>query len=161
MRTGSLSPPGRCCAAVRPPGCWGCARSPSTSPTRRSSGCTKRWPATGGSARHRLWPGAQAELATALRRRNQAGDADQARRLLAEAAEAAAELGLAGLADDIAALQAEDAEAGPDRPRLRRDGQDWLLSMSGPRAERAAGTVEGPARPRGACSGLALTRGPY
>jgi tetratricopeptide (TPR) repeat protein len=74
---------------------------------------------------------AQAELATALRRRNQAGDAEEARRLLAEAAEAAAELGMAGLAGDIAALQAEDAEAGPDRPRLRRDGQDWLLSMSG------------------------------
>jgi hypothetical protein len=74
---------------------------------------------------------AQAELATALHRRNQAGDADQARRLLAEAAEAAAELGMAGLAGDIAALQADDAEAGPDRPRLRRDGQDWLLSMGG------------------------------
>jgi tetratricopeptide (TPR) repeat protein len=74
---------------------------------------------------------AQAELATALRRRNQAGDAEEARRLLAEAAEVATELEMAGLAGDIAALQAEDAKAGPDRPRLRRDGQDWLLSMSG------------------------------
>jgi hypothetical protein len=35
------------------------------------------------------------------------------------------------LAQQIAALQAEDAEAGPDRPRLRRDGQDWLLTMGG------------------------------
>ena len=74
---------------------------------------------------------AQAELATALRRRNQAGDAEQARRLLAEAATAAAELGMPVLAQEIAALQAEDAEAGPDRPRLRRDGQDWLLTMGG------------------------------
>jgi hypothetical protein len=74
---------------------------------------------------------AQAELATALRRRNQAGDAEEARRLLAEAAEAAAELGMAGLARDIAEQQAEDAEAGPERPRLRRDGQDWLLTMGG------------------------------
>jgi tetratricopeptide (TPR) repeat protein len=74
---------------------------------------------------------AQVELATALRRRDGPGDAEAARRLLAEAAEAAAELGLAGLARDIASLQAEDAEAGPERPRLRRDGQDWLLTMGG------------------------------
>jgi tetratricopeptide (TPR) repeat protein len=72
---------------------------------------------------------AQAELAAALRRRDGPGDAEEARRLLAEAAEAAAELGLAGLAGDIAALQAKDAEAGPERPRLRRDGQDWLLTV--------------------------------
>jgi tetratricopeptide (TPR) repeat protein len=73
---------------------------------------------------------AQAELATALRRRDQTGDAEQARRLLSEAAGAAAELGMPVLARDIAGLQAGDAEAGPDRPRLRRDGQDWVLSMS-------------------------------
>jgi hypothetical protein len=74
---------------------------------------------------------AQAGLATALRQRNQAGDAEEARRLLAEAAEVAAELGMEGLAGDVAALRAEDVEAGPDRPWLRRDGQDWLLSMGG------------------------------
>src|SRR6266508_3936762 len=72
---------------------------------------------------------AQAELATALRRRAQPGDAEEARQLLAEAAKAAAELGMAVLAGDIAELQAEDAEAGPDRPRLRRDGEDWLLTV--------------------------------
>jgi hypothetical protein len=74
---------------------------------------------------------AQAELATALRRRNQAGDAEEARPLLAEAAGAAAELGMAVLAREIAELQAEDGETGPDGPRLRRDGQDWLLTMGG------------------------------
>jgi tetratricopeptide (TPR) repeat protein len=74
---------------------------------------------------------AQAELATALRRRDQADDAEEARRLLAEAAAAAAELGLAGLAGEIAALQAKDLEAAADRPRLRRDGQDWLLTIGG------------------------------
>jgi tetratricopeptide (TPR) repeat protein len=74
---------------------------------------------------------AQAELATALRRRGRAGDLAEARNLLDEASQAAAELGMAGLARDIAELQAEDAEAGPDRPRLRRDGQDWLLTMGG------------------------------
>jgi tetratricopeptide (TPR) repeat protein len=74
---------------------------------------------------------AQLELAAALRRRNQAGDAEEARRLLDEAAEAGAELGLAGLAGHIAALQAEEAGVGPDRPRLRRDGQDWQLTMGG------------------------------
>jgi hypothetical protein len=74
---------------------------------------------------------AQVELAAALRRRNQAGDAEEGRRLLDEAAEAAAELRLGGLAGEIAALQAEEAGVGPDRPRLRRDGQDWQLTMGG------------------------------
>jgi tetratricopeptide (TPR) repeat protein len=74
---------------------------------------------------------AQAELATALRRRDRTGDAEQARRLLTEAAEAAAELGMPVLARDIAELQAADAAVGPDRPRLRRDGEDWVLSMGG------------------------------
>src|SRR5829696_9255653 len=74
---------------------------------------------------------AQAELATALRRRGQPGDVEEAGRLLAEAATAAAELGMLLLAQEIAELQAEDAEAGPDRLRLRRDGQDWLLTMGG------------------------------
>ncbi len=35
------------------------------------------------------------------------------------------------LARDIADLRAVDAEACPDRPRLRRDGQDWVLTMGG------------------------------
>jgi len=74
---------------------------------------------------------AQAELATALRRRAQPGDAAEARQLLSEAAGAAAELGMAVLARDIAGLWAGDAEAGPGRPRLRRDGQDWVLTMGG------------------------------
>jgi hypothetical protein len=72
---------------------------------------------------------AQAELATALRRRSRPGDAEEARRLLVEAGAAAGELGMAVLARDIAELQAGDAEAGPDRPWLRRDGEDWLLTM--------------------------------
>jgi hypothetical protein len=33
------------------------------------------------------------------------------------------------VARDIGELQAEDAEGGPDRPRLRRDGQDWVLTV--------------------------------
>src|SRR5829696_422461 len=74
---------------------------------------------------------AQAELATALRRRGHPGEAEEAGRLLAEAATAAAELGMLLLAQEIAELQAEDAEADPDRLRLRRDGQDWLLTMDG------------------------------
>jgi hypothetical protein len=74
---------------------------------------------------------AQAELATALRRRARPGDWEEAWQLLAEAAKAATELGMAGLARTIAELQAGDAEAGLDRPRLRRDGQDWLLIMGG------------------------------
>jgi tetratricopeptide (TPR) repeat protein len=74
---------------------------------------------------------AQAELATALRSRDRPGDAEEARRLLTEAAEAAAELGMVVLARDIAELQAAEAAVGPDRPRLRRDGQDWLLTMGG------------------------------
>jgi hypothetical protein len=74
---------------------------------------------------------AQAELAIALRRRDRPGDWEEAWQLLAEAAGAAAELGMAGLARTIAELQAPDAQEGPDRPRLRRDGQDWLLSMGG------------------------------
>jgi tetratricopeptide (TPR) repeat protein len=73
---------------------------------------------------------AQAELATALRR-GRPGDAEEARRLLAEAAGAAAELGMPVLARDIAQMEAEEAQVGPDRPRLRRDGQDWVLSMGG------------------------------
>jgi tetratricopeptide (TPR) repeat protein len=74
---------------------------------------------------------AQAELATALRRRDRPGDAEEARRLLAEAAKAAAELGMPVLARDIAQMEAEEAQESPDRPRLRRDGQDWLLTMGG------------------------------
>jgi hypothetical protein len=74
---------------------------------------------------------AQAELATALRRRDRPKDAEEARRLLAEAAEAAAELGMPVLARDIAQMEAEGVLEGPDRPRLRRDGEDWVLSMSG------------------------------
>jgi tetratricopeptide (TPR) repeat protein len=71
---------------------------------------------------------AQAELATALGRRNQTGDPQEARQLLAEAARAAAKLGMPVLAREIAGLQAE-GQAGPDRPRLRRDGEDWVLNM--------------------------------
>jgi hypothetical protein len=71
---------------------------------------------------------AQAELATALGRRGQPSDAEEVRQLLAEVARAATELGMAVLAGEIAGLQAED-QAGPDRPRLRRDGEDWVLSM--------------------------------
>jgi tetratricopeptide (TPR) repeat protein len=74
---------------------------------------------------------AQAELAIALRRRGQPGDAAEARRLLAEAATAAAALGMSVLGREIAELQSADAEAGPERPRLRRNGQDWLLTMGG------------------------------
>jgi tetratricopeptide (TPR) repeat protein len=71
---------------------------------------------------------AQVELATALGRRNRTGDMQEARQLLAEAAGAAAELGMPVLAGEIAGLQAE-GQAGSDRPRLRRDGEDWVLSM--------------------------------
>src|SRR6266487_284607 len=67
---------------------------------------------------------AQAELTIALRRRGRAGDAQQARQLLAEAASAAAELGMPVLAHEIAGLRAADTEAGPDRPWLRQDGED-------------------------------------
>jgi tetratricopeptide (TPR) repeat protein len=74
---------------------------------------------------------AQGELAIALRRRGRPGDAEQAQQLLAEAARAAAELGMPVLAREIGGLRAEDAEAGSDRLRLRRDGQDWLLAMGG------------------------------
>jgi tetratricopeptide (TPR) repeat protein len=74
---------------------------------------------------------AQAELATALRRRGRPGDWEEARRLLVEAARTAAELGMPVVARDIAELQAADARGGPDRPRLRRDGQDWLLTIDG------------------------------
>jgi tetratricopeptide (TPR) repeat protein len=74
---------------------------------------------------------AQAELATALRRRRRLGDWEEARQLLAEAAKAATELGMAWLARDIAQMEAEEAQARLDRPRLRRDGQDWLLTMGG------------------------------
>jgi tetratricopeptide (TPR) repeat protein len=79
---------------------------------------------------------AQAELATALRRRDRPGDREEARQLLAEAAGAAAGLGMPVLARDIAELQAAAAGAGPDRLRLHReDGQDWVLTM-GRRATR-------------------------
>jgi hypothetical protein len=73
---------------------------------------------------------AQVELATALRRRGQPGDMQEARQLLAEAATAATELGMPVLARDIAGLQVEE-ETGADHPRLRRDGEDWVLSMGG------------------------------
>ncbi len=72
---------------------------------------------------------AQAELTIALRRRGRAGDAQQARQLLAEAASAAAELGMPVLAHEIAGLRAADTEAGPDRPWLRQDGDTWLLTV--------------------------------
>jgi hypothetical protein len=71
---------------------------------------------------------AQAELAVALRRRGRAGDAQEARQLLAEAASAAAELGMSVLAREIAGLRGADAEPGPDRPWLRQDGETWLLT---------------------------------
>jgi tetratricopeptide (TPR) repeat protein len=73
----------------------------------------------------------QAELATALRRRAKPGDAEEVRQLLAEAARAAAELGMPVLARDMARMDADDAEVSADRPRLGRDGQDWLLTMGG------------------------------
>jgi tetratricopeptide (TPR) repeat protein len=72
---------------------------------------------------------AQAELAIALRRRSRAGDAQQARQLLAEAASVAAELGMAVLTREIDGLRAADTEAGADRPWLRQDGETWLLTM--------------------------------
>jgi hypothetical protein len=74
---------------------------------------------------------AQAELAIALRRRGRAGDAQKARQLLAEAASAAAELGMSVLTREIAGLRAADTEGAPDRPRLRQDGETWLLTMDG------------------------------
>jgi hypothetical protein len=73
----------------------------------------------------------QAELAVALRRRGRAGDAQQARQLLAEAANAAAELGMPVLTREIAGFRTADTETGPDRPRLRQDGETWLLTMGG------------------------------
>src|SRR6266508_925133 len=72
---------------------------------------------------------AQAELAAALRRRGRTGDTQEARRLLAEAAKDAAELGMPVLNHEIARLDADDGKAVPDRPRLRRDGEDWLLTV--------------------------------
>jgi tetratricopeptide (TPR) repeat protein len=74
---------------------------------------------------------AQAELAIALRRRGRASDAQEARQLLAEAASAAAELGMSVLTREIAGLRSVDAEAGPDRPWLRQDGETWLLTVGG------------------------------
>ena len=74
---------------------------------------------------------AQAELAIALRRRDRTGDAQEARQLLAEAASAAAELGMPVLAREIAGLRAADSEAGLDRPWLRQDGETWLLTVGG------------------------------
>jgi len=74
---------------------------------------------------------AQAELAAALRRRGRTGDTQEARRLLAEAGKAAAELGMPVLNHEIARLDADDGKAVPDRPRLRRDGEDWLLTVGG------------------------------
>jgi tetratricopeptide (TPR) repeat protein len=74
---------------------------------------------------------AQAELAVALRRRGRAGDAQEARQLLAESASAAAELGMSVLAREIAGLQSADTGPGPDRPWLRQDGETWLLTMGG------------------------------
>jgi len=71
---------------------------------------------------------AQAELAIALRRRSRAGDAQEARQLLAEAASAAAELGMSVLTREIASLQPVHTAAGPDRPWLRQDGETWLLT---------------------------------
>ena len=79
----------------------------------------------------------QAELATALRRRAKPGDAEEVRQLLAEAARAAAELGMPVLARDMARMDADDAEVSADRPRLGRDGQDWLLTMGGRTTRRA------------------------
>jgi tetratricopeptide (TPR) repeat protein len=72
---------------------------------------------------------AQVELATALRRREGSGDAREAEDLLVQAASAAAELGMPVLAREIAELQADSKRIGPDRPRLQRDGQDWVLAM--------------------------------
>src|SRR6266540_506248 len=74
---------------------------------------------------------AQAELAIALRRRDRAGDAQQARQLLAEAASAAAGLGMPVLTREIAGLQAAESQAGLDRPWLRQDGDTWLLTVGG------------------------------
>jgi hypothetical protein len=73
----------------------------------------------------------QAELAVALRRRGRAGDAQPARQLLAEAASAAAKLGMSVLAREIDGLRAVDTEAGPDQPWLRQDGETWLFTMGG------------------------------
>jgi hypothetical protein len=73
----------------------------------------------------------QAELAIALRRRSRAGDAQQARQLLAEAASTAAKLGMSVLAREIDGLRAVDTGPGPDRPWLRQDGETWLLTMDG------------------------------
>ena len=92
---------------------------------------------------------AQAELATALRRRDRPGDAEEARRLLVEAAEAAAELGMVVLAREVAELQAADAQGGRDRPRLRRDGQDWVLTVG---AQHPAAPQQGPG-PAGGAAG--------
>jgi tetratricopeptide (TPR) repeat protein len=74
---------------------------------------------------------AQAELAIALRRRGRAGDAQEARQLLAEAANAAAELGMSVLVREIEGLRSVDAEVGPDGPWIRQDGETWLLTMGG------------------------------
>jgi tetratricopeptide (TPR) repeat protein len=74
---------------------------------------------------------AQTDLAIALRRRSGPGDADQAQGLLAEAAGIAADLGMAPLAREIGQLQPNGSAAGDDRPRLRRDGEDWVLIFDG------------------------------
>jgi tetratricopeptide (TPR) repeat protein len=74
---------------------------------------------------------AQAELAIALRRRGRTGDAQQARQLLAEAANAAAQLGMSVLTREIAGLRVAGTEAGLDRPWLRQDGDTWLLTVGG------------------------------
>jgi tetratricopeptide (TPR) repeat protein len=74
---------------------------------------------------------AQVQLAIALRRRGRTGDAQEAQRLLARAASAAAELGMTVLTREISGLRAAATEAGPDRPWLRQDGETWLLTVDG------------------------------
>ena len=100
------------CGGGRSPGCLGCAHSPWTSPTRRSSGCGRRWPATAASVRRRLWPAPRPSWPPHCAAGTGPVTAEEARRLLAKAAGAAAELGMVVLARDIAELQAADARGG-------------------------------------------------
>jgi hypothetical protein len=73
----------------------------------------------------------RAMLGQALLLRRQPGDTAEAE-LLIDAAEATAgELGLPGVTREVVELRAAFPVAGPDGPRLRRDGDDWTVSVAG------------------------------
>ncbi|WP_412749866.1 ATP-binding protein [Krasilnikovia sp. M28-CT-15] len=69
----------------------------------------------------------RAHLGFALRGRGGPGDHDRARTLLADAAEAAAELGLRALHDETVRALADEPVADPASAVFRREGEVWTL----------------------------------